>query len=643
MTKEHLLVRTKDNFVKSITIEYNNLDTRSQLIDACEQEALKHSYNDRIRLPRGCQITEADEEITAFIKNEVSGYHYERRPHDFVNGLRDNSNVPYDKRGDMNFDYSLPDSLFSGIIENIGYKIIPDDRAYDLRYNKKENKYETYPEWNTNIALVDYKSRQLKVARNHFRLSDEDKRIFSDLLQQYRNARSVDHYLTPSDFADRIRDFRARDLFKIYAREYTVAANADVIISHELHHIKNDVFISGLSLKEDAKRMSVEDMFRICVEHERSAYIEQLVQCVNVYLQKGDYNDFSMFDEECRFIAEDLSKMKTAAERKAYVCDWDNLVAKMHEKFKTGHYNWYVENQFGRNLDDMIDRTQRTADFDSDRRYYKRLRSLFYQYQIYNPDSGKFESRNLADCIREEASIDENIVAAGKRRMQSRMNTLDSEKYGRDVVEQAKKMMRQGMQSSAFINEIDNMRVSQLYDEMQYNRDVPIKDPRWNKELKDYWKNIEGYKEIRKDVREYRFQINNTTIMYLDKDNVSISNADYRVYEAMLKSPGHESKTVEFLSTLNEEQRLTLYVACINNGYVPVGNLPKSLDGLENLQIPPQALAKFRELEAENRGPASPLEHSGGSVHHLHQADEPARQQALNPVLQKMMAMRRGK
>ena len=75
----------------------------------------------------------------------------------------------------------------------------------------------------------------------------------------------------------------------------------------------------------------------------------------------------------------------------------------------------------------------------------------------------------------------------------------------------------------------------------------------------------------------------------------------------MLKEPSNRAAPVEFLDTLSREQKLMLYIACVNNGRRMVGKVPTDLSGIERLQgIPEAEMNRFRyRQQSSNSGQPS--------------------------------------
>ena len=625
MTTETLLVKTKDNNVIVLSITYGNDAEKMRITKQCEGYCRSVDYSDFNigSLPASGVIH--DDKNTQFLKREIAGYHHRRQPEKFVNELKENNFPPKVKKPNvLHFDARLSDDIFTGMIKNIGYRIIPKDEIYQVRYNNAENKYEAVG-FSVKRAEVSPGKREIRVVRNHFEFPPKEFSKLQSLIADFKAARKANPMLSLSDYADSISDDKDRSLFKIYAKEQNNINHLDSIIEHELKHIKNDVFKDGLGLKDDYKRMSIDNMYRICVENERSAYLNQLIYCINKYLKKGDYNDFSMFDDESSGFVNHMQKLKTKEERLAYATNMPLLVKNMLEQFNTSHKKYYDDNQFEGNLKNLVEREPMSAQPDVDGATFHKIRSLYYNYMIYNPATGRNECVNLAKYITDDLEVTINddirkkLVDPAQAKLQKRIDDFiaerDSGVINLSLIAPAKNLMRGGMLSDSFVHEVDGFNIGRLYENPDTPEPITSKIPDdkafWSDELQKYWSKIDGYNEVAKNNYEYTFKINEAKISYSDKNHVKVtSNADFELYVKLLKEPSGKNNVIEFAPTLTKEQALMLYIACTNYGRKMSGKVPTDLSGIDKLTgIPATEMNKFKHRSAGGgrSTPATPI------------------------------------
>lgn len=634
MTTESLLVKTQDNHIIVFNISFTSDAEKISLSQECERMCERINYADfNSGMIHSAHIT-FDEKNTSFLREEISGHLYPRKASEYTNGLLHNNFPPaVQKPNTLHFNYIVADSAVPEMIKSIGYKIEPVDELFDVEFDSAAGEYKI-KDFKTRLATVYHSERRMEIARKHFRFNKADYARLQLLITKYQNEKAANPKLDARNYMIFIANSKDRSLFKIYANEQYRVEHQEAVIAHEFKHIKNDVLSSGLGLKKNSKRLSVENMYKISVEDERSAYIEQMFSCINAYLKKGDYNDFTMFDNDNTSIVEELKVMTTDDEKIRYLTDIPTLLAKKWREFEDSHREFYdkTSQQFKKNVANLVCTASLSVPEDVDEAEYHRLRSLFYRYKIYNPITKKKEYLNLSSYITpdKEVTIPPEIMteiiepqkAALEKRLKKYNNKVHSGDINPRLVEVAKTLLRKDAENTAFINEVDMLRISRLFDDTLPPPVTPTPSPatptaddvtKWE-ELRAYWQRSENYSEILCNKDEYSFSLNETTIRYTNQNEVSISkNAEYENYVKLINAPGSQKNKIEFMDTLSPEQALTLYIVCVNNGRTMSGNVPTDLSGVDRLSgIPAAEIAKFRSLTAGTPTTTSAI-HSGTS------------------------------
>ena len=653
MTTEKLIVKTKDDHIRVLDITFSNAAERARLKHQCEVLVGGLNLSEGFRLPAGVASDEAN---TTFLNEEISGYHYRKDRARFSNGLRSD---PPARPNTLYISHQMSDDDFPEMIKNLGFEINPKDREYTVHYNPAKNEFETTPEFLRTNASVNASERRMDIVRNSFRFSPDDYQLLEDLKQQFARAKQTHRHLNEADFAASLTDSKESALFYFYANEVYRNRYRPTTIGHELKHIANAVFFDGLALKKDSKRLQTEDYYRIAVEDERSAYLSELVNNINTYLQNGDYNDFSMFSSNNQEHVTALKRLRTPEERKAYAQNWPELIATKMKYFEREHRKFYDSSQLPTIFNEYINEAPLAAPEDADRSEFKKLRSLYYNYQIYNPETHRMEHVNLSRYITPDLEVLINddkrnrIINPVKAQMTSRLQHFDEQRQNGSIdaglVEPAKRMLRENLRSSGFVTEIENFRIASLYgpEENAPEPSTPTPTPtpptpddraQWSDDLQRYWRQVDGYSEVAKNNNEYKFKINDATVRYTNKKQVEVSsNADYALYDKLLKEPSNRAAPVEFLDTLSKEQKLLLYIACVNNGRRMSGNVPTDLSGIDRLRgIPEAEMTRFRSLQA-SRGSDIPSEnHQPAS-----QRQPTPQQRQMSPALRQAAMSRR--
>lgn len=660
MTTEVLLTRTKDNYVIAFTITYGNSAEKSRLKHECENLCQTLNYNEFRSNMISSPAISFDAANTNFLRREISGYHYRKNRADFSNGM---STIPVAAPDTLSPYSALNDDFFPEMIKNLGFKINPVDKTYEMRYDAANGVFVAQNFVKT-TATVTVSERKLDIVRNHFHFLPEDYRRLRQLQDSYRTAKQTNRGLTEEKYAQNVlTDKKDRALFWFYSQQKKNASHLGTTIAHELKHIENDVFEDGLSLKKNSKRQTVENMYRIAVENERSAYLRELVQNINTYLQNGRYGDFSMFHNNNVDFVNKLKRLRSQDERIAYATNWPQMLAEKMNDFEIHHrksYDYGPENvvltdadkdrdgdsklrQFLQTTKSYVKNAPLNSEEDTDGTEFRKLRSLFYNYKIYNPTTHRMEDVNLAQYITPdlEVKIDDRIrreiIEPQQNRLNDRLRDFATERaqgaINTALIEPAKSIMRGGVVNSAFVNMVENFRIASLYEP----EDTPTPPPPvvntpdnradWSNGLKDYWSGMEGYQEIAKNNEEYKFKIKEATVSYSSPKDVKVSKkADYELYVKLLKEPSTQNAPIEFLSTLSKEQALLLYIACINNGRHPVGAVPTDFSGIDRLQgVSPLEINKFRHRMQQSSTSAP-------------SANSQQRQQTIPPVRQRVMS-----
>ena len=626
--RETVLFVTKDNRPVVTNIEYNSPAEKSQKVFQCKNYFDNHGYTDFFNTYNGFVragaptsdpnyeiFTQLDSNNTEFLQHEIKGYGYMKRRAEYRNDVQ-NNNTPAGMTPLLpGLDFSLSEDDIPEEIKNLGFKITPKDDEYNIKLNRSTGKYEI-ENFSTWRAWVNVDNLSVKVVRNHFKMDAATKQKMDTMVADFLRKHQANPRLTASAYARRITDTADRSLFEIYADEYKYAGKRKYFLAHEFKHIKNKMFTHALYLDRGTKRPTVEDMYRLSVEDERSAYLSQVINSVNKYLIKGNYDDFTMFDGESRWLADKLRALPTA-QRRDMATDLPTIVAGELEFFESSHRKKYDDEQFAGNVANYVDEAPLSVEEDTARELFLRIRKQYYKFAVYNPDTGRMEQKSLGDYIDAAHEVNvkpdtlTNIINPAKQRLQRRLDDYNTKLRGGNInpalVEPAKKMMRDTAHQPRFIG-TDNLDIDCLDRNLTPQTPRPHHtNPNWSDNLRRYWSTQEGYQEIARTADEYTFKIKNDEITYTDKSSVSVSaDSEYDTYIKLLKEPSNQNSEVNFLPTLEPEQALKLYVACVAQGRRMTGKVPTDLRGLANLQGIPAADLQKAQRTASGRPSASP-------------------------------------
>lgn len=630
MSKETLLLTTADNHVVAIALNYGNEAEKQrkmlQYQQLCEQITYKEFFDKYNNFAASLQcgsalekefLTAVDAKNTEFLAKEIAHYDFMKNPAGYKNGLKENNYPPHiaSAANTLHFDNRIDDAEIPPLIKNLGYKIEPQDNVYDVYYDSAKQEY-TIKDFEPRRASVNVGEKRVSFVRNHFKFSPSDYSTLMQLIARAERARQIN---PRRRIAEIFPDPKERSLYKVYSDEHIKVAKQLLMLKHELTHVKNTVLQTGYCLKNGAKRLSVEDYYRLQVEDERSAYLSQVFNAVNAYLKKGNPKDFSMFDGESSQL---LLAMRNMPESKRfeYVQNPKNLLDSAFASFEKNHRRSYDKKQFLRNMKLEIQLVPLSAAEDTDRTEFFKRRSLLYRFQLYNPQTGAYEVKNLTPLIDKSQEVEltpeniSNIIEPCRHDLSRRLAEFNRDKsrglVNPDLVDEAKALMRGNLHKNRLINNINGMEISELAEAEkqpagpQRPNAAPQKPCSWNKELKKYWSKLDGYKEIVDTEQEYSFSVKQNKIRYTAKDKVQVAkDAEYDMYVKLLQEPSNKNKPVIFKDTLTKEQALKLYVACVNNNRQMKGAVPKDFSALQKLRdIPADDLQKCQQtIQQGNR------------------------------------------
>lgn len=626
MASETLLVATRDNHVIALTLDYANAAEKARKTLALRRFYESKSYNEFFNMYNDfCQddsrfsateqecLDAVDGNNTNFLERELVHYDFSKQPQNFVNELEQNNFPPAiaQKPDTVHFDHRIPSVHIPQLFKNLGFSINAEDLEYNVVYDSLQNKYEIV-NFQTRRATVFCSTRKINWVRNHFTFPPAAYQRLQTLLRQYEAERQANPALDIINFRDNIADSKDRSLFNIYATEYVNVRHRELTLRHEFQHLKSNILEIGASLKEGAKRLSVEDVYRLQVEDERSSYLTQIVEAANKYMKQGNPSDFSMFDGEGSSFSYELAALPPN-QRFAYASDIKNLLKNSFAVFAREHRVSYDQGQFVRNMTSLVDKLPLSAAEDANREEFRKIRSLYYRMQLYNPATGRMEEKNFASEITPDMEVQitqdnyDNIInpaqAALRRRLAEYNRSLTRGEINPRLVEEAKRLMRDAARTPRFINRVDDLEISDLFQDAPQQPQTPqqpqIPNDRagWSDELQQYWQQQEGYQELAKNNLEYAFKVKEDTVRYTAVNKVQLnSDAQYETYRKLLNEPKNKNKPVKFKENLTEEQALKLYVACVVAGRRMTGAVPQDLSGINRLRdIPAADMQQFRQ------------------------------------------------
>lgn len=631
MTVETLLVSSEDSYVIPLSVDYSNEAEKARKKLLLKNYYMQKTYADvcaeynRFIQNSSAYSAEAAESLRAldtdnfnFLAEEISHFSFLKQPRNFANELENNdfpANIE-NKQDTIHFDYRLSDAQIPLWVKNLGFKIKPKDNVYDVSYNSTSGTYEAQG-FDYTRANVMTSARTISMVRNHFTFPPREYSELKTMLKDFAEAQRLNPQIKLADFAATVQNPRKQSLLQFYINEHNSNKTGALLFLHEVKHIKNDMLEAGLSLKENSKRLSVENYYRLQVEDERSAYLSQVINAVNEYQKKGDFSDFSMFDGESFGLVEKLKQLPEQR-RSEFLTDMDKVIKYAFKTFGSEHELNY-KNQFKTNLEKKIEGVPLSVPEDTDQSEFKKIRDLYYHYEVYNPQTKRMEYKNLSSYISadREITIDNdvmrNVIEPQKRKLRNRVTDYNRKVAAGEIdpnlVVAAKALKRDNLAEARFVGNVDGLSVANLENTPRpADADTHLQPPPvWSKDLQSYWQRFDGYREIVNSGNEYAFKLKNDTISYKAKDKVNVSaHAEFDTFKKLVNEPSNKNKRVRFEETLSKEQALKLYVACVNSGRKMSGNIPTDFSQLASMRdIPPEEINKFNHIMSQMGAPGT--------------------------------------
>ena len=622
MPAQKIMFHTKDNGLIVADVDfsaYNESRRRAELnrwqhyfLQFTYDEISQKSHNpDSIPASELDFFSAIDPKNTSFIRKYMHPFNYTKNRAAYGNYVEPaNFAAQVMKPHTLHFDYSLSEDAIPEFVKNLGFQIIPveieeniniDDPNFDDEFAKQKVRMQ-----------VSSKERRVQIYRYHYNFPPADYARLRRMINDYENLSPKPDVL---EYRNSIANYRERKLFSVYAKEKNYLKNIETMAFHEFHHIKNLMVFNGIFLKDNAKRLTAENTYRLEVENERSAYLAETIECINRYLKGGNLDDYSAFDNFCQDLPDELQTM-TDAQKVAYLSDMDKIVNWSLEHFDEVKREFYDKNQF--NDTTKIHLLSQPFDLPEDvsGEQFRLMRSAYYSIAVYNPATGRTETRSLSHYIKPENEVQitaENIadiIEPAKQKYESKKQDFitDSNTAGVDanLLDEARAAMRHSLRAPHVISEAQTINVADLVegkplaDEHNPTPSPHIPDDKadWSDDLQKYWSKFEGYKETAKNNAEYSFKIKNQAVKYTSQNQVTMGKTcHYEMYKRLVEEPSSAKKTVRFENTLSEEQALMLYVACVNSGRKMRGDIPTDLSKIETMVTIPQAERdKFKAL-----------------------------------------------
>lgn len=605
------MFRTKDNRIVIMDMPYTDRQLSIKMQEY-ENYFARRNYNDFIRNKDGSYATDFDEKNSKFVNQQVHGFSYHKQRDGYINRFTDAEYCAYSEAGmaplfpDVNYDVQNDDVPEE--IKNLGFEITPKDVEWEVYLDGDTYKMrnpKTGDKFANTRASVSSQKRKINIFRHHFKMDKLTEQRMAELIAEFKHS--------GKDIKSYAASLHGKDisLFKIYENEVIFSKSLKLTLCHEYKHFKNTMYTDTNYYARADKRVSAKGA-TLLVEHEEcSARIGELVNDVNEYMKRGEWDNFESFQSfDSAWLVAKLRTMPID-KRKDFLINPANFVTQASLNWQEHSRDWYEKNQFGEHQEggttyqggilDFIDKTpmnlpKETEDLGET---YQKIRKLYYHFALYNPNTGKYEQKYLDEYIHpslEEFSeyAKDKLIPDAAKRLRQRENEYNAAIHAgadADLIEQARKLMRKRKASMQYLYP-ENMYIESLDADYIARNGISCANSGWSNHLQSYYQRQANYTEIAKNDEEYVFKLGNDIVRYTDKTTLSVSkDSQFATYMQVLAEPSNKNTTINFMPSLTKEQALMLYAACVASGRKMKGNVPTELHGLDRLQgIPPRTM-----------------------------------------------------
>ncbi len=340
--------------------------------------------------------------------------------------------APREVPGVITDSFQIPEDIVPRMFKSVGIAIKREPLIHYVKWNNITYKTDVIPS-----RKVGYRSlltnKSVTVVENSYVFQADDwskikkvEQIFTK--EKIRRQKSWFMKEKPdSELLNNIlhRLFKDNELIKYTALYDTYlkirAFHSDYIgtFVHKFHRFRNKVLIDNRCLHPKSVALNAMDMYRILVEDERSSAFAVTIFRLGQYWRNGNWEEL-LSKEPCFSVLNERPP------------EMRNLLLKNMEFVLNVKLKHWTENELKPRYQKFVNllpaleaRNSIAKGEDTNSREFLLQRSLFYSFYIYNPDSGKYELRNLNNNIKIDIPID---VFVQKNIIQKAQYYLDRKK-----------------------------------------------------------------------------------------------------------------------------------------------------------------------------------------------------------------------
>ena len=518
-------------------------------------------------------------------------------------------------------DYTISDSEIPADLQNAGIVIKRDIEFYELKYDEK-NKKAYWADENGNKKR--FNNTRAECEHGEITIFDSVLVLDKEMADIIKN---IDASLKRIHKREDIKKFfdnlpeKEKTIYNEYRyrRDNFQSGNQKhFTLAHELKHIRNkDAF------KQKAPHLSLESRLKLMEHDEKSAHIEEALRAIKEFYKKD--RNFKVFPKKCDWLVQELKKLKKDEQDKL-LQDMEHIVNGVSQNWDNEFGKGYrkKDNQFNKQIQDMAYDVPLSEVKNSDEDY-KAILSEYYRFEVYNPQTGKTESKDLSSLIHKDVEITD----------EQRNDYLN---LAEKTVSTRQKRFKTAGLSDENIEAIYNGTLPEVFETKETqvvteNTPEPVKteDQSFKDAYRTYYQNI-AKRDKSKFIEDKKAENFSAALVRENGDRLEINASadnhvslgakdrqkntklpDYKDFDDLVKLFKSQGKTISFGNIRTPEYKARLMLACIK-AKADVENMPdfEKMDGIE-----PETLKrlKIEKSKQDNRNRPTPplhLNQNGG-------------------------------
>ena len=415
-------------------------------LDASAQERYEQmNYTEFLEISKKDSII--DEKLTMHLNSEFPPISLPLKSKNFKNNLAQIDNII-----DTNNEYHIPvniypikDNEIPSIIKQSGYTLDKDIR--DVFVNFDEDGKISFFDKDGNLmprndifiskgAFIEPQAMYIKFNIPRFILKKED---YEQYIKNQKNSPK-----------------RQEERKNVSSKEYSIInfvkeikdKPQEILLSlmHESKHLEDEIRISHRQLCINAKKLSMEDAYKIEIEKERSTSFFEIITAINRYLETGNTDLLNVCRKKNMYLNLRLARKNTENVEKI-LSNYKQLFKETLEYWNTHLFPEYVNQCY------QIT-TAKAASYiflpqDKNHEEYMKQHSLLYTFHVYNPKTKNYETKDFSSLIDCEPQISKEIKNALAIYQNSIMQIQQDNKSGMTSLEKmARKMLIQKLKKT---------------------------------------------------------------------------------------------------------------------------------------------------------------------------------------------------